>query len=439
MISKPHIAVPLILLALCGCGVSSVTGTFREPGAGSNNNPNNGGTNVPVGNPLLFANPRTTPLLAAGSASPTRLVAVPLSPIVFGATVRGFRNGPNQGRVVALPQLAAATSGIIISADGLGNVGDMTNPFALERVNAADLLVTDQVTTSANGRLILVSQINTVTALATHTQLGPPTLRGPIDVTTSGTTAGVWVAEYRAANDGGCVRIFNPGNNTFDVFANGLSFPSSVAFVRDSGRNLLYIAENGSGAVSGASGGILRLDLATFVPGSTVAAGNPGVTIIQPRTGDPAYSHPFDLAPDSGFASGNLVVTEGLTMNLSSGVFSQDGTGSIRAIPSRNRTESDRSRVIQSNLVAPRGPWMTLFTDSNQIYTTFADGLAGNGNVRSASFNFVTGTVANQAILANAQNDVLDTFVDPAVPSLRFTVNSNGSNAGQVIDLRNGN
>lgn len=424
------------LLVLYGCGIS---GTISEPGSNPSGGSNNGGTNnPPAGNPLAFANPRSTPLLAAGSQSPTRFASVPLSQVVFLATVKGFRNGNGQGRVVALPQLAAATSGITISANALGNVPDMTDPFALERVNNNDLLVTDRVTSSNTGRLILVSQINTATALATHTQVGPANLRGPIDVTTSGSTAAAWVVEYRAANDGGCVRIFNPGNNTFDVFANGLSFPSSVAFVRDSGRNLLYIVENGSSAVSGPFGGVLRLDLADFVPGSVVAAGNPGVTVIQPRTGEPAYSHPFDLATDSVFASGDLVVTEGLTLNLGTGVFSQDGNGRIRAIPSLGRAESDRSRVVQSNLVAPRGPWMSLFQDNNQIYTTFTDGLAGSCNVRSAAFSFASGAVSNQAILASGQNDVLDTIVDPAVPSLRYTVNSNGSNAGQVIDVRNG-
>ena len=81
------------------------------------------------------------------------------------------------------PQLAAATSGIKISANALGNVPDMTDPFAPERVNNNELLVTDRVTTSNTGRLlILVSQINTA-------RRWPRTLRW----------AAAWVVDYRAA------------------------------------------------------------------------------------------------------------------------------------------------------------------------------------------------------------------------------------------------
>ena len=433
-------ATSCILLLLYGCGISGASANFNEPGndsgnGGNNNNPNPGGSALPS-NPLVFANPLQANLLGLNSPSPTRLAALPLSANSVLATVRGYRNGLNQGQVVALPANGQPGAAVPILANGVGNVSSLTDPFSLARFNSADLLLTDQVTGNS-GRLIAVTGINTVTGLATHNLLGTATLRNPIDVATSGNSQGIWVCEYRASNDGGAIRQFNPNTNNLDLFADGLSFPSSLVFVNDSGRSLLYVAENGSNAVSGSAGGVLRIDLATFTPGSTITNATPGVTVVTPQSGDPAYSHPFDLAGDTGFSSGNLIVTEGLTMDLSTGILTVNGTGRVRAIPSLGRTNPNNSRLIFSNLVAPRGPWMTILSDPNEMYMTVADGLGTSCNVRSLGFHFSTGLVnSNVAVLASGRSDVLDTAVNPSIPSFQFTANTNGSGNGQVIDVR---
>lgn len=459
---KPVLA-PLLLLALLGCstggGGSSTSGGGSAPlqnnPGGSNQGGNQNGGGNSQGNPLIFSSPRASNQLPPGSPNPTRFVRVPLANGSTIATVVGYRSGAGSGRVVALPSSGNVSNTVSIAPNGSGNVTSINDPFAITRINPTgtfEVALTDQVGTPSTGRLLQLSGVSG--GSGAYTQLGGATLRGPIDVTSSGGASGLFVAEYRALNDGGDIRRFNPGNQSFDVYATGLSFPSSVLFVQDGVQRFLYVAENGTGAASGPNGGVLRIDLDVFLAGSNVTtAGGPtnGVTFIQPRAGEAAHNHPFDLEVDTNPSSlGDVVFTEGLTIDLTSGTLSQQGAGALRAISCLNsgtRSERDRSRIIQSGLTAPRGPWMSRVNLGDEIAVVFSEGLGSTCTVRWDNFNFGTNTASNATVLASNQNTTLDTLVeilaiDPntlaVTAALKFITNFNVPNSGQVVDIRQG-
>lgn len=369
----------------------------------------------------------------------------------FGATlgrraalVQGFKLGVGQGRVTLLPQNPGdppGTGNVVLTPPLAFNPG-LFSPFALAiPAGGGSIFVTDGVSGGLNGRLVRIDNIQDNGA-ATFTQVGPTNLISPLDVVLDGDFA--LVCEFSSQAGGGGIRRIDLTNGTATPLVTGLNFPSSMVIDNNAGRRVLYVTENLAG-FSGAQGGVLRINLndPNFVLGGGPVA-NSAYTPIAPQVGDPQYSNPFDLAIDP---FGNIVVTEGLTLDVVAGTFTAaPGNGRIRVIrrnPAVDPLTSNTSRMVLTGLTGTRGPSLIAEDatgDANSVFFVEGAGLATS--LRQLTFRNTDGGIFRHLILDQGQQNPLDTLFDPGsatplVPTnVKYTIQFNGGAQGAVRDIR---
>lgn len=389
--------------------------------------------------------------LTGASNAPTRLDrgdfgAIGNRPVV----VQGNGLGPAQGRVTLMtrnPDTTTPGNGNIVLAPNTGTQTNLTDPFGV-LVSGSSIFVTDNTRSSNSGAIVRFDNIQ-ASGICSENRISNNNMQCPIHMVQDGNF--LYVAEYRARGSGGKIsRIDLSNNNNLTntaTFISDVNFPSSMVLDTTNGRKLLYITENGNNAASGAQGGVVQVDLNTFVAGSGVTtAGNPstGVVFITPQTGDPAYVNPWDLAIDD---VGNIAVTEGLLYDVAGLSFSATPSqGKIRVIAKATAaTTPTTSRLVLTGLAATRGVSILREDAAGTIDTIFfVEGVQGlTSSVRQLTFNAADGSIFRHLQLDSGQLNPLDTLFDPgstAAPvvaaNLKYTVSFLGGTQGHVIDIR---
>lgn len=362
---------------------------------------------------------------------------------VYTMAVQGF-GLTNQGQLTFVPQTpdttTPGTGNIVITGDTANSAVKVTDAYPALLGSDGSIFVADQVRSANLGRLLRVTGVS---ATGANVAVLTTTLNAPISLAQNGNS--LYVAQYVAQGSGGqggggSVRRIDLTTGTVSDLVTNLQYPSSIVF--DQGRNFLYIAENGNGASSGAQGGVLRIDLATFVAGSAYSGTTPsaGVTPIPVTAGDAAYVNPYDLAIDG---NGNVVISEGLTLNWSQASIqnAQISQGSIRVIPAGGTA----SKLVQTGMTATRG--LTVVNEGSdsvgQVVTAFfTEGSPGsqNSSVRQLMFRVTDGAIYRNNQIDNGQFSPLGTAYDPGtssrVRSLKYGTGFLVPTQGQVRDLR---
>ncbi len=479
--NKRHLQAAFIGLlagALMGCGATS--NTARSPsGLASAGGGGTGGGAAATGSGITggatgassvnvnFAASNIATLLAArdmlssqisgASNAPTRLGITDFGGTlgVRPAVVQGNRLGVGQGRLTIMarnPNAVTPGQGNVILPSGT-STGDglpLTSPFDLfvDPLLAGRLFITDQVNAGNTGRLIRVTAVTETGA--DFDQVGLTDLRTPLDVCRFDATA-VLVCEYRAEVPGGGqirrIDVSGTGTDgTTDVFLTGVPFPSSIV---SSGGGIFYIACNGNGS-AGQFGGVIRVDTgaAGFTVGQAAFNGGvpePGITLVTPGGGEPAYAFPFDLKIDN---NGNVIVAEGGTYNPDTGdLTATPGQGRIRVISAAQAAlPNPTSRLVLSgspadSITFARGPSLTE-EDATVDSLFFVEGVGLTTSLRQLTFDTQTGAIFRHLILDTGELNPLDTLFDVgnvglSVPvNVKYTVNFNGGTNGKVIDVR---
>ena len=374
--------------------------------------------------------------------------------------VQGNGNGIGQGRVVLLPRNPDATAGSsnILTVRTSGTPAPPTlsvqDPFGL-LVESSTIYFTNNFRTAGAGSVVKVSNIiaggNAQFDVVGVDGAANPfqNLNNPIDVVRGGTNI-LFVAEYRARGGGGQIRRINESTGLVDVLVADVNFCSSMVLDTSGGRNFLYLAENGNNSGSGNFGGIARVDLSTFIPGTSLTTGgvgstpSTGVTFIPPVTGQPAYANPFDLAVDD---VGNVAVSEGISMAGDLTTFAAPvSQGRIRVIAGNSGgTPATTSQLVLDGLTGTRGVSIVREDSGGAANTVFfIEGPQGlNSTTRQVTFTNTNGAIFRHLLLDSGRLNALDTLYDagsttaPVVaPNLKTTISFLGTTQGQVLDIR---
>jgi len=423
-----------------GSGTGNLTGGIGGTAVVNVNFPATAATGLTVRNMLPTNDP------GGASNAPTRMALGDFGGTLGrrAAVVQGFKLGVGQGRVTLLPQNPgdpAGTGNVVLTPPLAFNPG-LFSPFALAiPAGGGSVFVTDGISGGQNGRLVRIDNIQDSGA-ATFTQVGPTNLVSPLDIVLDGNFA--LICEYSTVAGGGGIRRIDLTNGTATTLVTGLNFPSSMVLDTTAGRRLLYVTENLVG-FSGAQGGVLRINLndPNFVAGGGPVA-NSAYTPIPPQGTDPIYANPFDLAIDP---FGNIVVTEGLTLNVVDGTFTAPpGNGRIRVIQRNGPTDpltSNTSRMVLTGLTGTRGPSLIAEDAAGAANTVFfVEGSGFASSLRQLTFQNNDGGIFRHLILDQGQQNPLDALFDPGsatplVPTnVKYTVQFNGGAQGAVRDVR---
>ncbi|MFN8606179.1 MAG: hypothetical protein U0931_01515 [Vulcanimicrobiota bacterium] len=492
-------AAVLTLTYLVGCGTkgentgfgNKVTGPGLGLGSGSSTTTTTttggltGGTSgtatVNDAFPITTATGLTVSSMLATSGGsgnsnpPTRLAFGTFSALGTGrrvAVVQGLGVATG-GRVVIMPrspETVAGTSNVVLNPTGAGSdaAGQaLTNPFGI-LVEGETIFITDQSTSPTLGRIMMYDQIQASGVCRGRAINCTPPLANPVKIVKDGNF--LFVAENQPRGGGGRIRkidltkaFTDPANDSF-ILIDNVNNPVSLALDKFSGRNFLYIAENGAGSASGAQGGIARVDLSqapfnlTAGPGTgkltATAADNvalAGVQFIDPGT--TAWNFPFDIALDN---FGNLVTTEGVSVAASGLVNPNFTTGRIRVVQgtATGGAPATAAKVVLQNaapgtsvgVTGSRGVSLKNEDGSGLVVSAFfTEGVALATTLRQLTFRTSDAAIFRHIQLDSGKLAPLDTLFDsgdssstPVVaPNVKYTIGSfGGGTNGQVLDIR---
>lgn len=466
-----------------GGGAGSLSNSAAAAGSGTGGSITGGGTGTATVNdafPLTAATGLTVSNMLAttggsgNSNPPTRLGFCNLTnlPGRRVAAVQGFGVAA-QGRVVIMPRNPEAvpgTSNVVLNPTGTGSdssaLQNLNNPFGL-LVDGETIYITDNSTNPGAGRIMVYDNIESTGICRGRQILPTPPLANPVKILKDGNF--LFVAENQPRGGGGRIRkidltkAFNDPTNSF-ILIDNVNNPTSMAFDKSSGRNFLYIAENGANSATGAQGGIARVDLntapfnatavATPVGTLTTTAGgataSPGVTFI---TAAVAYGFPFDIATD---AFGNVVTTEGVQAATTGLVSPNTVTGRIRVIPGTvtgGAPGTAALMVLQNaapgssvGVTASRGVSLNAEDGTGSVLSAFfTEGAGLTTTMRQLTFRTADGAIFRHLQLDSGKLAPLDTLFDlgdssatPVIrPNVKYTIGSfNGGINGAIVDIR---
>jgi len=409
---------------------------------------------------------------SGNSNTPTRLAFATIT--ALGATrvaaVQGLGIAA-AGRVVLMPRNPEAppgTSNIVLNPTGTGSdtlaLQGLNNPFGIT-VDGQQIFITDQSTSPTLGRIMVYDNIAADGVCRGRQILTTPPLASPVKIIKSGNF--LFVAENAPRGGGGRIRKIDltkpfTGDATNSVIiVDNVNNPTSIVLDVSGGRNFLYIAENGAGSASGATGGIDRVNLntppfnTTGASLTTVALGTiatPGVEFIAPGTTAPvtAFNFPFDIAVDS---FGNVVTTEGVSVATTGLVTPTFQTGRIRVIRGGATPIATAATMVLQNappgsavgITGSRGVSLHNEDGTGTVLSAFfTEGPSLTTTLRQLTFRTTDGAIFRQIQLDSGKLFPLDTLFDvgtttaPIVAAnVKYTIGSfNGGTNGQILDVR---
>jgi hypothetical protein len=456
--------------AAAGTGGNLITGGTSGTGTVNDAFPLTVVTGLTVSNMLSTAGG------SGNSNPPTRLGVCNLTnlPGQRVVAVQGF-GVAGQGRVVIMPrnpESVPGTSNVVLNPTGAGSdasaVQNLNNPFGL-LVDGQTIYITDNSTNPAGGRIMVYDTVESTGVCRGRQILTTPPLANPVKILKDGNF--LYVAENQPRGAGGRIRKIDltkpftgDPTNSF-ILIDNVNNPTSMAFDKSSGRNLLYIAENGASSATGAQGGIARVNLNTSpfnaivaaVPVGTLttladpAVASPGVTFIS--AGTTAFNFPFDIAAD---AFGNVVTTEGVQAATVGLVNPNTITGRIRVIPGTvtgGNPGNSAVMVLQNappgssvGVTASRGVSLNAEDSTGTILSAFfTEGSGLTTTLRQLTFRTSDGAIFRHLQLDSGKIAPLDTLFDagdtgatPVIrPNVKYTVGSfNGGANGAILDIR---
>ena len=372
--------------------------------------------------------------LETGLNNPTDFNAVLIGGVPRFVIVDGFRQGANQGRLLASNGTDFVQVGANQGTDP--NVGpDLDSPFAIVSTGT-EIYISVGFGQTNDGKIVRVNNFvqngNAINATFTDitANFTPPinpaymTIVSNINADGNGPKDFIYFTQY-SSNTGGAnvVRRVSTDGTLSQIVVNNLNFPAGID--HDGVRFVVCDAAGGAGS----NGQVIKFPITNVV--STPLNGSSGtdVTIVQPAQGEAPIVRPLDVVYDG---NNGFFYTEGGAIQAQSGPNPLGpGQGSVRFI---TRTGSTAT-VVNSGLTNAAGIDAIDSNDDGTSAVLFSEAIVSTGRVlrRLVSTNSINNTTAPTVADTGINNPLFVAIADEDDPLLLAMINYIGGQANGIF------